>query len=105
MNKKLVFYSLPNGIEPVRVWLENAIDVNSRSRIKARLDRVLMGNYGDYKFLGNSIYEFRINFGSGYRIYFAKIDKDSILLLCAGDKSSQSRDIEKAQKYLKQFLV
>ena len=59
------------------------------------------GNLGDFKVLDNEISELRCSFGAGYRIYFSEIEEIIILLLCAGDKSSQVEDIKKAKKYLK----
>lgn len=59
----------------------------------------LNSQYGDCKNLGNGVCELRFRFGSGYRIYFAKEEEKLILLLCAGDKSTQTKDIEKAKQY------
>ncbi|GAF88378.1 unnamed protein product, partial [marine sediment metagenome] len=73
-------------------------------RIKERLDRIILGNMGDTKFVQDGIYEIRLNFATGYRVYFGNIDNKNILLLCGGDKSSQNKDIEKAKKYLQEYL-
>lgn len=61
------------------------------------------GNFGDYKSLGNSIYELRITSGPGYRVYYTKQDEDIVILLIAGDKSSQSDDIKKAIEMCKEL--
>ena len=76
-----------------------------RYRIKERLDRLTLGNKGDYKFISEGIAELKINFGPGYRIYFSQVGKKIILLLCAGNKSSQEKDIKKAMNYWKDYLA
>ena len=65
-----------------------------------RLDRVAVGNFGDYKQLkdARNIYELRIHYGTGYRLYFTKRDKVIIVILCGGSKSSQKQDIEMAKQ-------
>jgi putative addiction module killer protein len=62
---------------------------------------VALGYYGDYKSVGEGVYELRFAFGPGYRIYFVEAGKDKIILLCAGDKSTQGKDIERARLYFK----
>ena len=68
------------------------------------MDRVEVGNYGDYKPLGDGVYELKLHFGSGYRVYFAEYDDIIVILLCGGDKSTQSKDIEIAKTYWKELL-
>ena len=68
------------------------------------MDRVEVGNYGDYKPLGDGVYELKLHFGSGYRVYFAEYDNIIVILLCGGDKSTQSKDIEIAKTYWKELL-
>ena len=80
-------------------WFEKLRDPKARAAIVSRIDRIeVLGNFGDYKTLRDGISELRIKSGPGYRIYFAKRGNMIILLLNAGDKSSQSRDIDKAKK-------
>jgi putative addiction module killer protein len=68
------------------------------------LDRVEIGNYGDYKSLGDGVYELKLHFGSGYRVYFAEYDNIIVILLCGCDKSTQSKDIETAKTYWKELM-
>lgn len=68
-----------------------------------RLDRLRMGNFGDCKSISEGVCELRIHYGPGIRIYYGKIGKKVILLLCGGDKGSQTRDIIKAKEYLKDY--
>ena len=57
------------------------------------------GNFGDYRSVGEGVFELRFHFGAGYRIYFGEVDNTIVLLLCGGDKSSQARDIDRAKAY------
>ena len=74
-------------------------DREARAKIKTRLDRLSQGNPGDYKCIAEDFYELRISHGPGYRVYFGEIDDTLVLLLCGGDKSSQSSDILEAKQY------
>ncbi len=77
------------------------MDTKARSIVLTRLRRVALGNFGDCKQLKNAtgIWELRIDFGPGYRIYFGKKGNSIIILLLGGDKGSQTRDIAKAEQY------
>jgi putative addiction module killer protein len=66
-------------------------------RIYARIDRLVVGNPGDVKPVGQGVSELRVNYGPGYRIYFVQKGRTLVVLLCGGDKSSQSKDIAKAK--------
>lgn len=79
-------------------WLRSIVDIRSRRRITLRIQRLKLGNFGDYKSVGKEIYELRIHFGPGYRIYFAKKGELFIIILVCGDKSSQSKDINLSQQ-------
>ena len=95
-------YRTSSGKEPFTEWLDSIRDKTTQSRIKKRMDRVEDGNIGDYRRLGTNLYELRLDFGPGYRIYFSiftESDSTTLLILCAGDKSSQTRDIERAKEY------
>lgn len=99
MVKELRIYTTSSGKQPFLEWLRNLKDAKVRSRIRTRLDRLVVGHYGDYKHISSGIYELILAFGSGYRIYFGEISQSIVLLLCGGNKRTQHRDIEKAQKY------
>jgi putative addiction module killer protein len=77
-------------------WLDNLKDREAKKRIAIRLARLLQGNFGDCKSIGQGVYELRIDYGQGYRIYYKQVGDKIYLLLCGGDKSSQARDIEQA---------
>jgi putative addiction module killer protein len=77
-------------------WLKGLRDLQARERIFARIRRLRDGNPGDVKPVGKGVSEMRITYGPGYRLYFVQRDDTLIILLCGGDKSSQSKDIAKA---------
>lgn len=80
-------------------WLKRLKDINARARINVRLKRIsLTGNLGGTKPVGDGIYELRIDYGPGYRVYYSQRGREMLLLLIGGDKSSQQKDIEKAKK-------
>lgn len=90
-------YVTEGGRIPFQEWLDNQKDRETIARIDLRLNRIRLGNFGDTKSVGRGVYEIRLPFGPGYRIYFGRHEDTVIILLHGGDKSSQSRDIELAQ--------
>jgi putative addiction module killer protein len=92
-----------DGRSNFREWLDS-LAIPVKARIQARIFRFELGNLGDYKSAGNGVWEARVMFGPGYRIYFGKEGNSIILLLLGGDKSSQTRDIRKAQNLWKEYL-
>lgn len=103
IKNQLEIYVSPNGETPFIHWLES-LDNKTRYRVKERLDRVVLGNLGDFKAVSEGVFELRLPFGPGYRIYFGKQENILILLLCAGDKKSQKADIKKAKHYWLDYL-
>lgn len=98
-NKIIRIYTDQRGRVPFDKWLKSIKDVSSRARIRARIDRLSLGNYGDHKSVGHGVQELRLGFGPGYRVYFAEHGELIVILLCAGDKSTQEKDINNAIKY------
>ena len=84
-------------------WLDGVKDVRAQLRIVARLRLAEAGNLGDWKSVGDGVSEMRIAFGPGYRLYFTKRQNILIVMLAGGDKSTQARDIKRAQKILQQL--
>lgn len=79
-------------------WLKKLRDKTARAKILFRLQRAESGNLGDVKPVSHGLSEMRIPHGKGYRIYYKIVEKQVILLLIGGDKSTQEKDIEKAKK-------
>jgi putative addiction module killer protein len=79
-------------------WLDRLRDVNAVARIVARIRRMEMGNPGDTKSVGQGVFEMRIDYGPGYRIYYIHRGAQIVILLCGGDKRTQQQDIKRAQK-------
>ena len=67
------------------------------------LDRVELGNFGDYKVIGEGVYELRIDCGPGYWVYYGNIDMSIVLLLCGGDKNTQVEDMDLAKQFWNDF--
>ena len=79
-------------------WLRKLKDRQGRLRILSRIDRLAHGNAGDVKALGQGVWELRLTYGPGYRVYYAHRGNRVVLLLCGGDKSTQDSDIAKAHR-------
>ena len=83
--------------------MRNLKDARGAARIQVRLDRLVNGNPGDARPVGHGISELRIDVGPGYRVYYQHRGDALIVLLCGGDKSTQTKDIEKAHEIAKDW--
>lgn len=101
--KTVIVYQDDKGNEPFTDWLNGLRDEKGRRHILKRLGRLEQGLYGDCRSVGEGVSELRIFFGPGYRVYFGEEAGRIIILLCGGDKDSQSRDIQDAKAYWKEF--
>jgi len=97
--KEIQRYTTSDNRVPFEEWFNVLRDGKAKARIKLRLDRVQLGNLGDYRFVGEGVFELKIDYGPGYRIYFGQVGTTIILLLIGGDKSTQDRDIGQAKEY------
>ena len=79
-------------------WLRKLKDRQARLRIVERIDRLAHGNAGDTKPVGQGVWELRLTYGPGYRVYYLQDGGNLVLLLCGGDKSTQQADIERAHR-------
>ena len=79
-------------------WLTGLRDQKAIARIQIRIDRLALGNPGDVRPVGSGISEMRIDYGPGYRVYFSQRGSEIVILLCGGDKTTQTSDIEKAKR-------
>lgn len=100
---KVEIYQDKLAKQPFIEWVESLKDLRAIAKIQARIARLRLGNYGDYKSLGQGLYELRIDEGCGYRVYFAQENKPVSILLMAGSKKTQVKDIKKARIYLQDY--
>jgi len=96
-------YRLSNGVVPFDRWIAKLKDGRAKARILVQLDRLRLGLPGDWKSVGGGVFELRIAEGKGYRLYFGREGKSTVVLLCGGDKSTQDRDIELAKSYWRTY--
>jgi len=96
-------YRRPDGVIPFDRWIAQIKDVRAKARILTQLDRLKIGLPGDWKSVGAGVFELRIFEGKGYRIYFGRDGKAVVILLCGGNKSTQTRDIELAKSYWQEY--
>lgn len=92
-------YITPEGRNPFRQWVTGLSDKKARANIQRRIARLQEGNFGDSKRLNRDLYELRIDYGPGYRVYFGMFTSRIVILLCGGRKGTQQRDIGRAQNY------
>jgi putative addiction module killer protein len=83
-------------------WFAALRDEQARARINVRIKRLALGNPGDVRPVSAGVSELRIDYGPGYRVYFAQRGEAFVLLLCGGDKRTQDRDIREAQSINRQ---
>jgi putative addiction module killer protein len=84
-------------------WMRGLRDLRARARIQVRIDRLSLGNPGDARPIGEGVSEMRIDYGPGYRVYFASRGRAIVALLCGGDKQTQNDDIARAKALAKEW--
>lgn len=89
-------YLNPSGQDPYAQWLGGLADRKARARVLVRVNRMAAGNFGDCKPIAEGVWELRIDWGPGYRVYYAQAGKRLVLLLAGGDKRTQQADIASA---------
>lgn len=100
---ELSIYKPHDKKAPFEKWFTSLKDKKTRQIIQARIDRAAFGNLGDVKSVGEDVFEFRIDFGPGFRVYFSIQGQKILLLLVGGEKRTQGKDIEKAKLYLRDW--
>ncbi len=100
---EILRYLTESGEDVIGGWLSRFRDARTRAKIEIRFSRLAAGNCGDCKALKGGLFELRINWGPGYRVYYAMVGRTTVLLLAGGDKSTQGADIKRAQKYLSDY--
>jgi len=96
---ELLHYVNDKGVDVFQGWLDALRDRTARVAVQRRVDRLIRGNFGDCKPCREGVWELRIDVGPGYRVYYAQVGKAILLLLTAGDKRTQSADIDRAVNY------
>ena len=86
-----------------RIWYKGLRDIRAKVRIDLRLNSVRKGSFGVQRDVGDGIFELKIDYGPGYRVYYKKIGNDIVVLLCGGDKSTQDAVIKNAKKILREL--
>ncbi len=99
MNYEVRHYLSADGADPFAEWFEVLRDRQAQSRVQVRLDRLERGLFGDVEPCGEGVWELRIDWGPGYRVYHARAGNTVVLLLLGGDKRKQQADIKKAKEY------
>ena len=103
LEREIKKLKLQNGLVPFDEWFDSLRDQRMQVAVDARLTRVRAGNFGDCKSVGSGVFELRIAFGPGLRVYYGLHGRQIVVLLGGGDKSSQARDIRRAQQLWQQF--
>jgi len=101
--QEILIYEDIKGKAPFTEWLKKLRDKQAAAKIDILIERVRLGNLGFVKPLGEGISELKMDFGPGYRVYIGQIGSQIVVLLCGGDKKSQTSDIAKAKKYWRDF--
>lgn len=96
-------YITAGGADVFNDWIDSVRDQRAIAKVLTRIDRLALGNFGDYRALDGGVFELRVDEGPGYRVYAARVGKVVVLLLCGGDKKSQAKDIENAKAYLQDY--
>ena len=102
-NYEVLVFRDRSGESPYLEWLDT-LDWKTQERILNRVARAKHGQFGDFKALDGALYEMRLFFGPGYRVYFGEHKGRVILLLNGGDKSTQRKDIKRAKEFWKTYL-
>ena len=100
---KISNYITEDGKEPFAEWIKKLRDGQTRTRILKSVAKMRLGNFGDTEPVGKGVSETKLDFGAGYRIYYAKQGNEIIFLLFGGEKDSQQKDIKKAVEYWTEF--
>jgi putative addiction module killer protein len=96
-------YHNASDVDVYQEWLDGIRDRSTRVRITRRVDRIKDGNFGDHEPCRDGVYELKMDFGPGYRVYYSKVGETLVLLIGGGDKSTQVKDIDKAVANLQDY--
>lgn len=103
MQKRSLIYKTAAGKEPYSEYVDSLKDRRGAAKIRLRVTRAEMGNLGNHRSVGQGVVELKIDFGPGYRVYIGLEGNEVIVLLGAGDKGTQEKDIAKAKSYWEEY--
>lgn len=102
-HKEVEIYETLDGKRPFTEWLNSLTDIKAKAKIIKRIERIELGNLGDYKSVGKGVCELRLDYSAGYRIYFGQLGNIIVIILCGGNKDTQDKDIIEAQEYWENY--
>lgn len=100
--KKIEYLTLQDGSQPIIEWIDE-LDNKTGARVKASIEKVRIGLKKNVEALKDGVFEIKMDFGPGYRVYFGEDGDSLILLICGGDKSSQKKDIQRAKDLWREY--
>lgn len=100
---EILRYVTTEGKDVFGEWLTSLPDKRAAAKVAVRINRLAAGNFGECKALREGVWELKIDYGPGYRVYYAKSGKTCVLLLCGGDKRKQAADINRAIEYWQDY--
>jgi len=104
MKIRIENYITDEGDEPFSKWF-NTLNATAASKVTTALYRMELGNYSNVESVGEGVYEYKIDFGPGYRIYFGQVGDELVILVGGGSKKKQNKDIQMAKLYWKEYKL
>ncbi|HHT0604978.1 TPA: type II toxin-antitoxin system RelE/ParE family toxin [Legionella anisa] len=104
MKIRIESYITKEGIEPFSKWF-NKLNAVAAAKVSTALYRMELGNYSNVKSLGDGVYEYKIDFGPGYRVYFGQDGDELVILVGGGSKKQQDKDIKMAKQYWQEYKL
>ena len=101
--RKIQFLRSRGGRIPAIDWLNTFTDVRTKAKLTARIERLGEGNFGDFKNVGDGVFELRVHYGPGFRVYFGFHQNQVVIIIYGGDKNTQTKDIKKAKTLWREF--
>lgn len=101
--KNVDIYLDQDGNAPYSIWVHSLADLRARAKVRERIARLRLGNMGDCAPVGEGVFELRIHYGPGYRVYFGQDGNRIVVLICGGIKKSQKKDIKAAKAMWKDY--
>jgi putative addiction module killer protein len=101
----LIEYETPDGKCPFKRWTDSIKNIQTQARIFRFVRSLSLGIFNNCRPVGGGVHELKIDFGSGYRVYFGNDGKTIVILLCGGSKKSQVKDIALAQQYWTEYKL